>query len=230
MISVIIPVYNEAELIEANLNQIQKRISASRLVKETLVIDGGSTDATFENAKTVEGVEVFKSSKGRPRQMNFGAAKANGEILYFLHIDTFPPQNFDQLIVGSVNKGHEAGCFKMKFRSQHPWLKFISWLTKFKARSCRGGDQSLFVTKSLFEKIGGYNEDYLIYEDHEILKPLYELTDFDVIQHWISTSARRFKTKGILKLQLLFWVIHFKKWSGASPDELYQFYAKKINN
>jgi hypothetical protein len=42
-----------------------------------------------------------------------------------------------------------------------------------------------------------------------------------VIQHWISTSARRFKTKGILKLQLLFWVIYFKKWSGASPDELY---------
>lgn len=230
MISIIIPVYNESEIIEANLRQIQKRMSPSMLVDELLVIDGGSQDATVTKAKSVEGVQVFMSPKGRPKQMNFGAQKAKGKILYFLHIDSFPPQDFDELIVTSVQNGHEAGCFKMKFRSQHPWLKFISWLTKFKARSCRGGDQSLFVTKSLFEKIGGYNEEFLIYEDHEILKPIYEHTDFDVIPRWISTSARRFKEKGILKLQLLFWGIYFKKWSGASSEELYRFYEKHINN
>lgn len=230
MLSIIIPVYNEAEIIEANLQEIQKKISASRLVKEILVIDGGSTDATFEKAKSIGGVQVLKSHKGRPKQMNFGAKLAKGDILYFLHVDSFPPQDFDELIISSVKNGHEAGCFKMKFRSQHPWLMFISWLTKFKARSCRGGDQSLFVTKSLFKKIGGYNEEYLIYEDHEILKPLYKHTNFDVIQEWISTSARRFKSKGIMKLQLLFWAIYFKKWSGASPNELYQFYTKKIKN
>lgn len=229
MISIIIPVYNEADIIEANLKQIQKRISTSSLVKEILVIDGGSTDETLVYAKSVEAVKVFKSLKGRPKQMNFGAKKAKGDLLYFLHIDSFPPENFDELIVNSVNNGHEAGCFQMKFRSKHPWLKFISWLTRFKPRSCRGGDQSLFVTKSLFEKIGGYNEDFLIYEDHEILKPIYKHTSFDVIPQWISTSARRFEEKGISKLQLLFWGIYFKKWSGASSEELYRFYEKHIN-
>ncbi len=230
MISIIIPVYNEADVIEANLKQIQKRISSYSLVNEIFVIDGGSADETLVKAESVEGVQVFKSSKGRPKQMNFGAKQANGDILYFLHIDSFPPENFDELIINSVKNGHKAGCFQMKFRSKHPWLKFISWLTQFKARSCRGGDQSLFVTKSLYEKIGGYNEDFLIYEDHEILKPIYEQTNFDVIPHWISTSARRFEEKGILKLQLLFWGIYFKKWSGASSEELYRFYEKHINN
>lgn len=88
----------------------------------------------------------------------------------------------------------------------------------------------MFVTKSLFKKIGGYNEDFLIYEDHEILKPIYKRSSFDVIPEWISTSARRFEEKGILKLQLLFWVIYFKKWMGATSEELYRFYEKHINN
>jgi len=132
--------------------------------------------------------------------------------------------------VHAIENGHEAGCFKMKFRSSHPWLKFVSWLTKFKARSCRGGDQSLFISKTLFENIGGYDERYFIYEDHEILEPIYKQTDFKVIQQWISTSARRFKKKGIFKLQILFWMIYFKKWSGARPEELYDFYLKKIDD
>lgn len=230
MISIIIPVYNEAEIVEVNLKQIQKRISASSWVTETLVIDGGSSDETVEKAKMIEGIKVLNSPKGRPKQMNFGAQMAKANILYFLHIDSFPPQNFDEFIVNSVKNGHEAGCFQMKFRSQHPWLRFISWLTKFKARVCRGGDQSLFVTKSLFEKVGGYNENYLIYEDHEILKPIYDCTDFDVIPQWISTSARRFEEKGIFKLQILFLGIYFKKWMGASSKELYKFYENHINN
>lgn len=230
MLSIIIPVYNEAEIIEANLQEIQKRISASSLVNEILVIDGGSADDTAEKAKSVEGIQVFVSPKGRPKQMNFGAKKAKSDILYFLHIDSLPPRKFDELIVNSIKNGHEAGCFQMKFRSKHPWLKFISWLTKFKARSCRGGDQSLFITKSLFEKVGGYNEDFLIYEDHEILKPIYEHTNFDVIPKWISTSARRFEERGILKLQLMFWAIYLKKWLGTNSEELYRFYEKHINN
>lgn len=230
MISIIIPVYNEADIIEANLIAIQDRISASSFIKEILVIDGGSNDKTFEKAKSVKGVEVLKSQKGRPRQMNFGAEKAKGEVLYFLHIDSLPPQNFDGYIMNSINKSHQAGCFRMRFRSSHPWLKFISWLTRFKSRSCRGGDQSLFIKKSLFKTIEGYDENFLIYEDHEILKSIYSKTKFDVLPYWISTSARRFKEKGILKLQLLFWSIYFKKWSGATSHELYIFYEKHINN
>lgn len=230
MISIIIPVYNESAIIESSLYLIQKKISTTNYVDEILVVDGGSTDDTAKIAKQLTNIKLVESPRGRPIQMNYAAQLAKSKVLYFLHIDSYPPENFDELIINSIQKGHEAGCFKMKFRSNHPWLKFISWLTKFKARSCRGGDQSLFVTKSLFERVGGYDEEFLIYEDHEILKPIYQQTDFDVIQHWISTSARRFEDKGIVNLQLLFWMIYFKKWSGASPDELYQFYTKRINN
>jgi rSAM/selenodomain-associated transferase 2 len=230
MISIIIPVYNEAEEVISNLKQIQNRISSFGYVTEILVVDGGSNDGTLALINQVDGIKCFESPRGRSRQMNYGAKQATAEILYFLHIDSFPPQDFDRLIIESVQNRHQAGCFKMKFRSRHLWLQFISWFTKFNTRSCRGGDQSLFVTKSLFEKVGGYNEEFLIYEDHEILKLIYGSSDFKVIQHSISTSARRFEHKGILKLQVLFWIIYFKKWSGASSHELYSFYMKHINN
>lgn len=229
MLSIIIPVYNEAEIVETHLKQIQRRISSASWVKEMLVVDGGSNDDTIEKAKTVEGVEVLASPKGRPLQMNYGAKHAKGNTLYFLHIDSLPPQNFDRLIANSIENGHEAGCFKMKFRSRHPWLRLVSLFTKFKAKCCRGGDQSLFVTKSLFETIGGYNEDFMIYEDHEILTPIYRHTKFDVIPQWISTSARRYEEIGVLKLQALFLMIYFKRWCGASSEELYRFYEKHIN-
>jgi rSAM/selenodomain-associated transferase 2 len=230
MISIIIPVYNEAKEVESNLKQIQNRISAFGYVAEILIVDGGSNDGTLALINQIDGIKCLESPRGRPRQMNYGAKQATAEILYFLHIDSFPPQDFDRLIIESVQNGHQAGSFKMKFRSRHLWLQFVSWFTKFNVRLCRGGDQSLYVTKSLFEKVGGYNEEFLIYEDHEILKPIYESSDFKVIQQSISTSARRFEDKGILRLQVLFWIIYFKKWSGASSDELYSFYVKHINN
>jgi rSAM/selenodomain-associated transferase 2 len=230
MISIIIPVYNEAEEVISNLIQIQNRISPFGYVREILVVDGGSNDGTLALINQFDGIKCLESKRGRSRQMNHGAKQATAEILYFLHIDSFPPQDFDRLIEESVRNGHQAGCFKMKFRSRHSWLQFISWFTKFNVRFCRGGDQSLFVTKSLFEKVEGYNEEFLIYEDHEILKPIYDSSGFEVIQHSISTSARRFEDKGILKLQILFWIIYLKKWSGATSDELYSFYMKHINN
>ena len=86
--------------------------------------------------------------------MNAGASVAKGEILYFLHADSFPPEGYDQYIIDEVAKGNDAGCFRMRFDSNHWWLRLASWLTQFSWRACRGGDQSQFITKKLFEELG----------------------------------------------------------------------------
>lgn len=228
-ISIIIPTLNEAECIYNTLSELLIRQNSKSYVEEIIVVDAHSQDDTQNIVKTFDEVKLILSKKGRPQQMNLGARQAKGEILYFLHADSLPPKDYDQLIVEAVNKRHNAGCFFMRFDHNHPWMKFISWLTKFSHRACRGGDQSLFVTKSLFEKIGGYDERFLIFEDHELISKLYLQTRFFVIQKPLISSARRFRNKGIIKLQLLFWAIYFKKWFGASPEELFQFYKKYID-
>ncbi len=225
-ISIIIPVLNEACCI-GDLLAYLKPISKSKNIKEILVIDGGSTDDTKKIAANYN-VTIIEAEKGRAKQMNLGAKHAKGSILYFLHADTFPPKNFDSAIIQAVNRKQYAGCFRMKFNSSNYFLKFFGWLTRINHKSCRGGDQSLFITQQLFKQTKGFNEDYIIYEDSEFISRLYKASNFKVLPQKVITSARKYEQLGTLKLQYHFGIIHFKKFLGASPQDLYLYYKKNI--
>ncbi|SHG64430.1 TIGR04283 family arsenosugar biosynthesis glycosyltransferase [Winogradskyella jejuensis] len=228
MISIIIPVLNEAETIEPLLYHL---IDCAQLqhISEIIVVDGGSTDGTQNIIENLDlSIKLLHSKKGRAKQMNHGAKYASGDILYFLHADSFPPISYDQLIIDEVKKGNNAGCFRMQFDSKHWWLRLASWLTQFSWRACRGGDQSQFITRALFDDIGGFDESYIIYEDNILINELYKRKEFVVINKKIKTSARLYKRHGIWKLQYHFWTIYVKKWFGASADELFAYYKKYI--
>lgn len=228
-ISIIIPVLNEAENIDRLLRHLTEN-SSSENISEIIVVDGGSSDRTVEIIKnfTLRDIILISSKKGRAKQMNVGAKASTENILYFLHADTFPPKDYDEFILDKVQKGHEAGCFRMQFDSNHWWLKLTGWLTKFNLKVCRGGDQSLFITKALFNTIGGYNENYTIYEDNILIGELYKRNQFTVINQKITTSARLYKKVGVWKLQYHFLAIYLKKWLGASADEMLAYYKKNI--
>jgi len=226
-LSIVIPILNEADII-GDLLQYLIDNSSKENIANIIVVDGGSTDNSKNIVSKFKDVKLYNSEKGRAKQMNLGAKQATGTILYFLHADSFPPKNFDQLIINEVEKDNLAGCFRMQFDHNHWWLRLASWLTQFRWRACRGGDQSQFITKSLFKKIGGYDDNYIIYEDNILINELYARNEFIVIQNKIKTSARCYKKNGVWKLQYHFWAIYIKKWLGATPQELYRYYKKNI--
>ena len=230
-ISVIIPVLNEAKNIGGLLDYLVQN-SNDPLISEILVVDGGSTDGSqkivSELSKTQPKIIGLNSPKGRAKQMNFGASQSKGSVLYFLHADSIPPKHFDQFIVDAMDKGSKTGCFKMKFDNSHWWLQLAGWFTQFNWKSCRGGDQSLFIEKIAFEAIGGFNEDFVIYEDNDLIYKLYIQYNFKVLPYWLTTSSRRYQSNGIWKLQFHFWMIHLKKIFGASPKTLEAYYVKHI--
>lgn len=240
-ISIIIPILNEAETIEKLLNHLIEN-SSKQNIAEIIVVDGGSADGSleilsgraqsrpidFSTALEETAIVVLNSEKGRAKQMNTGSNFATGNILYFLHADSFPPKHFDEYIINEVEKGNPAGCFRLQFDHNHWWLRLASWLTQFHWRACRGGDQSQFITKKLFDEIGGFDENYIIYEDNILINELYKRKQFKVINKKLITSARRYEKHGIWKLQYHFWTIYVKKWFGASADELYAYYKKYI--
>ena len=235
MISVVIPVLNEADTIEKLLSHLLKNASTKNIT-DIQVVDGGSKDGTIEKVQSYIShlstselsLKLIFSEKGRAKQMNTGATCSKGSILYFLHADSFPPSNFDEHIISEVKKGNQAGCFRMCFDSSHWWLRLAGWLTQFRWRACRGGDQSQFITKELFEDIGGFDERYIIYEDNILINELYKRKEFVVINNKLTTSCRLYEKKGIWRLQYHFWTIYVKKMLGAQPDELYQYYKKNI--
>lgn len=227
-ISIIIPVLNEAQTIKDVLFHLIDNASLAS-ISEIIVVDGGSTDDTKKIVETLDlNIVLLTSEKGRAKQMNLGAKHAKGEILYFLHADSFPPQRYDTLIINEVKKGNNAGCFRMQFDSNHWWLRLASWLTQFSWRACRGGDQSQFITRALFDEIGGYDEHYAIYEDNILINELYNRNEFVVINKKLTTSARMYRKHGIWKLQYLYWSIYVRKWFGASADDLCAYYRKHL--
>ena len=235
-ISIIIPVLNEEAHIGLLLEYLLKNISNKNAL-EIIIVDGGSTDGTLKivnnfvtSTKNKTHIKLLQSKKGRAIQMNFGAQQAQGNILYFLHADSFPPKHFDQFIINEIVQGNEAGCFRMQFDSNHWWLRLASWFTQFNWRACRGGDQSLFITKPLFNAIGGYDENYIIYEDYILINALYAQKQFVVINKKLKTSARMYKTHSVWKVQYLYWSIYIKKWLGADAYTLFKHYKKHLSS
>ncbi|MEJ1223251.1 TIGR04283 family arsenosugar biosynthesis glycosyltransferase [Sediminicola sp. 1XM1-17] len=225
-ISIIIPVLNEAENL-GNLLAFLRNNSKTAQVEEIIVVDGGSTDHSMAIAKEFGAIPLH-SEKGRAKQMNKGAEVATGTILYFLHADTYPPKDFDSHILNAVVLGKSAGCFRMKFDSNNWLLKASAWFTRINHKICRGGDQSLFITKELWHRSNGFNETYIIYEDTEFIGRLYKLDGFKVLPQEVLTSARKYNKNGTIRLQYHFGMIHLINLLGASPERLHNYYRKNI--
>src|ERR687892_372939 len=85
-VSVIVPVFNEAELIRPFLMHLRERAAEA----EIIVADGGSTDGTVDLAKNFCD-QLVETERNRARQMNAGARVARGHILWFIHVDAEVP-------------------------------------------------------------------------------------------------------------------------------------------
>jgi rSAM/selenodomain-associated transferase 2 len=227
-ISIIVPVLNEQELVKPLEHHIRRATTADGVL-EIIFVDGGSSDSTVSRAAQLDAL-VLESGEGRAKQMNLGAQEARGDILYFLHADTLPPYGFDQAIINAVDAGTEAGCFRMKFDSNSRFLSFFAWFTRFNHWLCRGGDQSLFIKRSHFNDLRGFDENYRVYEDLEFIERLYRKNDFKVLPQYVVTSARKYNQVGKYRLQYHFAVIHLKNYLGASPEAIYAYYKRHILN
>lgn len=164
MITIIIPTYNEAERIVGLINYLKDH--SNNKVKEIIISDGGSTDKTVEVAKQAGGKAVVSPKKGRASQMNYAASIACGEVLYYVHADTFPPTTFVEDIYQALADGYELGRYRTRFNSNKSILLINAFFTRFDWFICCGGDQTLYITDKLFKEIGGFKDDMLIMEDY----------------------------------------------------------------
>lgn len=170
MISVIIPTFNEEKSIVKLLEFIHFCIEGEQV--EVIVCDGGSFDKTVELAHKAGARVIIATKKGRAVQMNDGARIAKGEILYFLHADSYPPKSFVKDINLAISNNIDAGCYRLAFDDKHPLLKCYAWFTKFDIDYFRFGDQSLFIKKVLFIEIGQFDESQIVMEDQMLVRKI----------------------------------------------------------
>ena len=226
-VSIIIPTYNEGPTIGKLIRYLRETANGSS-VADLLVSDGQSTDDTLEEARKAGARVLVAPSKGRAAQMNAGAAAATGDVLYFLHADTFPPRGFVEDILRTVEQGHHSGCYQLRFDHAHWFLRLNGWFTRFESNSVRFGDQSLFVLKEVFWKLGGFREDLVVMEDQEIIERIRKHADFIVLSNYITTSARKYLTNGIYRTQAIFFLIWSMYQLGFSQHSLVHTYQKLL--
>ncbi len=198
--SIIIPTYNEAATI-AQLVQDLRQHAAPHAV-EILVVDANSTDGTAEAARQAGATVLPAPQPGRAAQMNHGAAQATGDILYFVHADVGIHPDYVATIQRAVALGYEAGCYRFRFDSTHPLLRINSFGTRFNGIMSRGGDQTLFVTRALFQRLGGFNEQFVIMEDFEIIVRIRRAARFLIVPQDVVVSARKYETNSWFRVQL----------------------------
>lgn len=226
MISIIVPVINEEEALRKFIPQIMNSISGKDA--ELIFIDGGSTDETVSICTQSEAKVYRSTQKGRASQMNYGASKAKGRILYFLHVDSIPPISFVDDIIESVNRGCSSGCYRLSFDCDHYILRFYTWFTRFDINLFRFGDQSLFVEKEKFDKINGFDESLKVMEDQQIVRELKKVGKFVVMKKKIVTSSRKYMEVGIIKLQLIFTAVVCLFYFGVSQKVIVNFYRNRL--
>ena len=224
--SAIIPTHNEAE----NIGQLVRdlRLHGGSQLLDILVVDSGSTDGTPSIARQA-GAWVHQSPKlGRAAQMNVGASLVTGEILYFIHADVQINPDFVRDIEQAVKQGCEAGCYRFRFDSDKRMLRVNSYGTRFPGIMSRGGDQTLFITRSLFDQLTGFNERFVVMEDFEIIQRIKKVARFAIIPKDVLVSARKYDRNSWLRVQLANLTAFSLFFLQVSPNRIASTYRKML--
>ncbi len=226
-ISVIIPTLNESENILGLITQLQ--MEKSNLIKEIIVVDGGSSDDTVNFARDTGAKVVLSPVKGRASQMNYGASIATGDIFYFVHADTLPPIRFSEDIIKCIQNGNTIGRFCTRFSSNSLLLKCNAFFTRFDLFVCYGGDQTLFIKRETFETLNGFDDSMQIMEDYDFVTRAKRKGKYGIILKNVLISARKYETNNWWKVQKAHYTIvkMFKK--GATQEDLVNRYKKMLN-
>jgi rSAM/selenodomain-associated transferase 2 len=225
-ISIVIPTYNE----EANIGKLVSYVkeNGNDAVVDVIVVDGGSEDNTIKVASAAGATAVLSQGTGRAAQMNHGASLASGSVLYFLHADCIPPAAFTADVHQAVEGGFDLGRYRTKFNSPKTILRINEWFTRFDFFVCMGGDQTLFIKRSLFEEEGGFKEDMRIMEEYEFCHRVRKKGRYKIMKGQVLISARKYDTNSWWQVQKANAAIVRMYKKGASQEEMLDTYKRLL--
>ncbi len=244
-VSIIIPTLNEA----ANLGRTLRHLTLlNPPAFEVIVVDGGSEDQTvgvakqvFESFNQTLNVQVLSSQQpGRSIQMNYGASAATGDILCFLHADTWVPDDLITVINKTLAEPTVAcgGFISLMSGSQttrwgislHNYLKtyYAPLLFKphlfFRGLRLLFGDQVMFCRRLDFWDCGGFDQALPIMEDGDLCLKLVKKGRIYLVNRIVCSSDRRVVKWGSWKATAIYLYIGFLWGIGVDANYLKKFY------
>jgi rSAM/selenodomain-associated transferase 2 len=222
-LSLVIPVLNEASLM---IPMLRSLTALRERGAEVIVVDGGSRDESVRIARESGCTDLIVTApRGRGAQMNAGAARARGDVLLFLHVDTRLPPDADSEVLHLVGAGEGWGRFDVRIEGRHWLLRVVARMMNLRSRvtGIATGDQAIFVTRALFERSGGFPQQLLM-EDIALSSHLRRSSAPLRPRGKAVTSGRRWERNGVARTILLMWWLRLAYFFGASPLDLARTY------
>ena len=219
-LSIIIPTLNEERSLGGTFASLSSR------AHEIIIVDGGSKDGTVELARKYTSV-VLDSDRGRGIQQHTGACQAQGDILLFLHADTWLPRGFEVIIERTLSESKIVfSAFQLGHHPSTAFLNLVALMANLRALLLKMpyGDQGLFMRKSDYFRVGGFR-NLPFMEDVDLVRRLNRIGKFKLVKAKVRTSARRYDRNGIVHTTVRNWSLIIRYLLGQSPEHLHRFYS-----
>ena len=168
------------------------------VIKEVVIVDGGSEDATLEIADST-GCHIIRSDASRGLQLWQGCRAARGDWLLILHPDSQLGEGWmDQVQLHVRDHAMLAGYFHLRFDDPSWMTKVWAEMLALRARwlGMPSGDHGLLLSRALYDCAGGY-KDQAAFEDVALSMSLGRAR-LRPMSTTLTTSAGRFRAKGWL--------------------------------
>lgn len=223
-ISVIIPTLNVQDQLPDCLAALMEGVSAG-LIREVVISDGGSEDATCRIAEDV-GAVLVTGAASRGGQLRRGIEKARGCWLLVLHADTQLEQGWAETVAAHLRDGQGAcAYFRLAFRARGFMPAWVAGWANFRSSlfNLPFGDQGLLLRRADYDRSGGYPDQPLM-EDVALVRALPRPLVALPVRAF--TSAERYRRSGWLRRGVRNLWIQARYFAGADPESLVKTYRK----
>ncbi|MVO16103.1 TIGR04283 family arsenosugar biosynthesis glycosyltransferase [Parasedimentitalea huanghaiensis] len=223
-ISIVIPTLNAEEELPACLETLMEGLAAG-LIRELVVSDGGSKDATVQVAEAA-GARVITGDASRGGQLQRGCIAARGNWLLVLHADTQLVAGWSSVVARHLDQGQgRPAYFGLRFRATGLMPVLVAGWANLRARvlGVPFGDQGLLIRRRDYEAAGGYPDQPLM-EDVALVRRMNGLV---ALQSDALTSAKRYEQQGWLRRGTRNLWLQLRYLIGARPDTLARSYEQE---
>ena len=222
MISIIIPIKDESPEIAERF----RRFSIGGKT-EILLADRGDCPETTRAFERL-GARIVSGTGSRGLRLDRAAREARGDVLFFVHADSQPPDNALSAIAETLETGAVAGSFSLAYESQTAAMAWIAWWANLRSRrlGLPFGDQGLFCRREAYAACGGFR-DLPVCDDVDIVRRLKRVGRLTVRREKTVTSPRRYTQSGAARQVLRNWRVLAGYFAGVSPEKLEQWYRGK---